>query len=122
MKKILLLIAALFAFTLISNAKVPIDENANNYTEVKAAHILVGSESKAKALRNRIENGESFSEVAKKYSACPSGEYGGNLGYFGRGKMVKEFEDAAFFFFFGVVSDPVQTDFGWHLIKVYDKK
>ena len=63
MKRILLLIVALFAFTLISNAKAPVDENANSYSEVKAAHILVGSESKAKALKNRIDNGESFSEV-----------------------------------------------------------
>ncbi len=122
MKKILLLILSLFAFSLISSAKVEVDPNASQYSEVKAAHILVASESKAKALKNRIENGESFGEVARKYSSCPSGEFGGNLGYFTRGKMVKEFEDAAFSLPVGVVSDPVQTQFGWHLIKVYDKR
>ena len=122
MRKILLLIIALFTFSLICDAKVPVDSNADNYTTVKASHILVNSESRAKALKNRIENGESFAQLAKKYSACPSGEFGGNLGYFERGKMVKEFEDAAFSLPVGVVSDPVQTDFGWHLIKVYDKR
>lgn len=108
--------------TLASQAKVELDPNAQSYTKVNAAHILVSSESKAKALKNRIENGESFSSVAKKYSACPSGEYGGNLGYFERGKMVKEFEDAAFSLPVGEISDPVRTDFGWHLIKVIDKQ
>lgn len=108
--------------TLASQAKVELDPNAQSYTKVNAAHILVSSESKAKALKNRIENGESFASVAKKYSACPSGEYGGNLGYFERGKMVKEFEDAAFSLPVGEISDPVRTDFGWHLIKVIDKQ
>ena len=122
MKKLFALIAALFAFALITDAKAPVDSDAAKYTRVHAAHILVASESKAKALINRIENGESFAQLAKKYSACPSGEFGGNLGYFERGKMVKEFEDAAFSLPVGVVSDPVQTDFGWHLIKVYDKR
>lgn len=122
MKKILLLILFLFTFSLVSSAKIETDLNASEYTQVKAAHILVGSESRAKALKNRIDNGESFSDVAKKYSSCPSGEFGGNLGYFERGKMVKEFEDAAFALPVGVVSNPVQTQFGWHLIKVYDKR
>ena len=122
MKKLFALIATLFALTIITDAKAPVDPNAAKYTKVRAAHILVASESKANALKNRIENGESFASVARKYSSCPSGEYGGNLGYFGRGQMVKEFEDAAFSLPVGVVSDPVQTDFGWHLIKVYDKQ
>lgn len=122
MKKLFALIAALFAFALITDAKVPVDSDAAKYTRVHAAHILVASESKAKALINRIENGESFGSVARKYSSCPSGEFGGDLGYFGRGQMVKEFEEAAFSLPVGVVSDPVQTDFGWHIIKVYDKE
>ena len=122
MKKLFTLIATLFALTIITDAKAPVDPDAAKYTKVRAAHILVASESKAKALKNRIENGESFASVARKYSSCPSGEYGGNLGYFGRGQMVKEFEDASFSLPVGVVSDPVQTDFGWHLIKVYDKQ
>ncbi len=122
MKKIFFVILTLFVFSLISNAKVEVESPISQYTQVKAAHILVSSESRAKALKNRIDNGESFSEVARKYSACPSGEFGGNLGYFERGKMVKEFEDVAFSLPVGVVSDPVQTQFGWHLIKVYDKR
>ena len=67
MRKILLLIIALFTFALICDAKVPVDSNADNYTTVKASHILVNSESRAKALKNRIENGESF---AKKKKFC----------------------------------------------------
>lgn len=122
MKKLFALIAVLFAFALITDAKAPVDSDAAKYTRVHAAHILVASESKAKALINRIENGESFASVARKYSSCPSGEFGGDLGYFGRGQMVKEFEEAAFSLPVGVVSDPVQTDFGWHIIKVYDKE
>lgn len=122
MKKLLFTLFTLMFVTLASQAKVELDPNAQSYTKVNAAHILVSSESKAKALKNRIENGESFSSVAKKYSACPSGEYGGNLGYFERGKMVKEFEDAAFSLPVGEISDPVRTDFGWHLIKVIDKQ
>lgn len=122
MKKLLFTLFTLMFVTLASQAKVELDPNPQSYTKVNAAHILVSSESKAKALKNRIENGESFGSVAKKYSACPSGEYGGNLGYFERGKMVKEFEDAAFSLPVGEISDPVRTDFGWHLIKVIDKQ
>ena len=122
MKKLFALIAALFAFALITDAKAPVDSDAAKYTRVHAAHILVASESKAKALINRIENGEAFGSVARKYASCRSGEFGGDLGYFGRGQMVKEFEEAAFSLPVGVVSDPVQTDFGWHIIKVYDKE
>ena len=122
MKKLLFTLFTLMFVTLASQAKVELDPNAQSYTKVNAAHILVSSESKAKALKNRIENGESFGSVAKKYSACPSGEYGGNLGYFERGKMVKEFEDSAFSLPVGEISDPVRTDFGWHLIKVIDKQ
>ena len=60
--------------------------------------------------------------MAKKYSKCPSGASGGDLGYFGKGEMVPSFEAAAFKLPVGSVSEPVQTQFGWHLIKVYDKE
>ena len=121
-KKLFTLFTFIFLANCLCFASTPLDDDSSHYTQVKAAHILVSSESKAKALKNRIGNGETFAEVARKYSLCPSGEFGGNLGYFERGKMVKEFEDAAFSLPVGVVSDPVHTDFGWHLIKVYDKR
>lgn len=91
-------------------------------TKVKASHILVSSESEAKVLKSEIDEGASFEELAKKYSKCPSGKNGGDLGYFRRGQMVKEFENAAFDTEINKVSDPIKTQFGYHLIKVYDKK
>ena len=63
-----------------------------------------------------------FAYYAKTYSLCPSGQNGGDLGYFGRGQMVQPFEDTAFEMNVGEVSEPVGTEFGWHLIKVTDKK
>ena len=91
-------------------------------TEVRASHILVATEEEANNLRNEIINGKSFADVAAEYSNCPSGANGGDLGYFGRGMMVKPFEDAAFELDVGELSQPVQTQFGWHLIEVTDKK
>lgn len=105
----------------MSEAKQNIDPNANEYTRIRAAHILVDTESQAKGLKNRIEGGEEFSKMAKQFSKCPSGQRGGDLGYFGRGQMVKEFETAAFNLPKGEISEPVETDFGWHIIKVTDK-
>lgn len=91
-------------------------------TSVRASHILVDSKQEADLIKSKIGNGESFEALAKKYSKCPSGQNGGDLGYFERGQMVKSFEDAAFNLPVGKVSDPVKTQFGWHIIKVYDKK
>lgn len=91
-------------------------------TSVKASHILVDSKQEADLLKSKIDNGESFEALAKQYSKCPSGENGGDLGYFERGQMVPAFEDAAFKLPVGKVSEPIKTQFGWHLIKVYDKK
>ena len=68
-----------------------------------------------------MSNELTFEEAAVKYSTCPSKEEGGNLGSFGRGMMVPEFEEAAFNLDLNVVSEPVQTQFGYHLIKVEDK-
>ncbi len=90
--------------------------------EVKASHILVKTEQEAIDLYNKINEGLAFEEAAKYYSLCPSGQEGGDLGYFGRGMMVKPFEDAAFELEVGKVSNPVKTQFGWHLILVTDKK
>ena len=95
---------------------------AQDFTTVSASHILVKNRNEAVQIKKDIENGGSFEEYAQKYSLCPSGQRGGDLGYFGRGQMVKEFEDEAFELPVGEVSEPVLTDFGWHLIKVTDKK
>jgi len=91
-------------------------------TQVHAAHILVGKEDQAKDLLSKINGGESFSELAKKNSDCPSGKRGGDLGWFQRGQMVKEFETAAFEGQKGQVVGPVKTQFGYHLVKIIDKK
>lgn len=95
---------------------------AQEITTVRASHILVKDRVDAVQIKKDIENGGSFEDYAAKYSLCPSGQKGGDLGYFGRGQMVKEFEDEAFELPVGEVSDPVLTQFGWHLIKVTDKK
>jgi len=90
--------------------------------EVRASHILVDSKGKANELVQKIRGGGDFAMLAKKHSSCPSGAKGGDLGYFTRGKMVKQFDDAAFALEKGQVSDPVETQFGFHIIKVTDKR
>ncbi|NLK22898.1 MAG: peptidylprolyl isomerase [Clostridiales bacterium] len=86
---------------------------------VSAKHILVDSEEKAKEIKEEIDTNKiSFEEAAKKYSSCPSKDQGGNLGVFGKGMMVPEFEEAAFNSELNVVSEPVKTQFGYHLIVV----
>ncbi|ODS38044.1 peptidylprolyl isomerase [Candidatus Altiarchaeales archaeon WOR_SM1_SCG] len=90
--------------------------------KVHAAHILVGGEGKAKELSDKINSGGSFAELARAYSECPSKKRGGDLGWFGRGMMVREFENAAFNGEKGTVAGPVKTEFGWHLIRIIDKK
>lgn len=89
---------------------------------VKASHILVDTEEKALIILDEINDGLSFEEAAKEYSNCPSREAGGDLGYFTRGKMVPEFEEASFEMEPGEISIPVKTQFGYHLIKVVDHK
>jgi peptidyl-prolyl cis-trans isomerase C len=90
--------------------------------QVHAAHILVKSEDKAKELLTKVNAGESFGDHAKKYSDCPSGKKGGDLGWFGRGQMVKEFEEAAFKGQKGATVGPVKTQFGWHIIKILEQR
>jgi parvulin-like peptidyl-prolyl isomerase len=85
--------------------------------KVHCAHILVKSESEAKAVLERLKKGEKFSTIAKAFSQCPSGKRGGDLGTFTRGKMVKEFENAAFALQKGETSALVKTKFGYHIIK-----
>lgn len=85
-----------------------------------ASHILVDSEEKATEVKAEIENGLSFEAAATKYSTCPSNQRGGELGQFQRGQMVPEFEEAAFTLPINKLSEPVKTQFGYHLIKVTD--
>lgn len=92
--------------------------------EVKARHILVKTEEEAEAIIKRLDAGESFEAIAKEVSTDPgSGANGGDLGWFGPGQMVPEFEKAAFALEVGAYSkEPVQSQFGWHVIKVEDKR
>jgi len=89
---------------------------------VRASHILVKTEEEAKNIKDEILSGViDFPHAAGKYSFCPSGGDGGDLGRFQKGVMVKPFEDAAFSLELNTVSEPVQTQFGWHLIIVTEK-
>ena len=85
--------------------------------KVHCAHILVKTEKEANIILERLRKGEKFANLAKQVSLCPSGKRGGDLGTFGRGKMVKEFENAAFALQKGQVSSIVKTKFGFHIIK-----
>lgn len=86
--------------------------------KIQAKHILVDKQSLAENIIDQINGGARFEEMAKKYSTCPSRKKGGNLGEFGRGQMVKEFEKAAFALQKGQMTQiPVKTKFGYHIIK-----
>lgn len=89
---------------------------------VSASHILVDNEEKATEILKELENGKSFEDAASEHSSCPSSQNGGSLGEFTKGKMVPEFETAAFDLAVGEVSGVVPTQFGFHIIKVTDKK
>lgn len=90
---------------------------------VRARHILVAEEEKCQEILEAIVSGKTeFEEAAKEYSTCPSGAKGGDLGEFGRGQMVAEFDRAAFEAEIGHVVGPVKTQFGYHLIRVEEKK
>lgn len=83
-----------------------------------ARHILVPTEQQATDLKNEIAAGAAFAEMAREHSKCPSGKSGGDLGEFGPGQMVKEFNDVCFNEAVGVVHGPVKTQFGFHLIEI----
>jgi parvulin-like peptidyl-prolyl isomerase len=85
--------------------------------KIHCAHILVKTETEAKNVKARLDKGEKFAAVAKTASMCPSAKNGGDLGTFTRGKMVKEFEKAAFALEKGQTSGLVKTQFGYHIIK-----
>jgi peptidyl-prolyl cis-trans isomerase C len=90
--------------------------------EVRARHILVESEDEAKAILEQLKGGADFATVAKEKSKDPGAAEGGDLGYFTKDQMVPEFADVAFKMYPGQLSNPVKTQFGWHVIKVEDKR
>lgn len=91
-------------------------------TEVHAAHILVATDAQARDILTQVKAGKSWDELAKKNSTCPSKAKCGDLGWFKKGMMVKEFEQAAFNGKKGEIVGPVKTQFGYHLIKIIDQK
>lgn len=101
------------------------DENPaafNGPENISARHILVDSREQADLIKSRLDASElSFEDAAREYSSCPSKEAGGDLGSFGKGMMVPEFETAAFASEVGAVTEPVLTQFGYHIIQVYEK-
>lgn len=90
--------------------------------EFNASHILVATEDEAKEIKAQLDDGADFAELAKEKSTGPSGPNGGALGWFGKGQMVPEFEQAVIGLEKGQVSDPVQTQFGWHVVILSDKR
>ena len=87
-----------------------------------ARHILVKTEEECHNLKKEIENGVQFGSVAAQHSLCPSGKQGGELGEFGPGQMVKEFDEVVFSAPVGEVQGPVKTQFGFHLVEVTERK
>lgn len=86
--------------------------------KAKARHILVASEDDCRSLKQEIEDGADFAEIAREHSTCPSSDRGGDLGEFGPGMMVREFDEVVFSAPVGEVQGPVRTQFGYHLIEV----
>lgn len=85
--------------------------------KVRASHILVETEQQAQSLMEQVKNGADFADLARQHSRCPSSRAGGDLGQFGRGQMVPEFEQAAFDNPVGALVGPVRTQFGYHLVQ-----
>lgn len=86
--------------------------------KARARHILVSTKEACENLKTQIEGGGDFAELAKTHSTCPSGKRGGDLGEFGPGQMVKEFDSVVFSGELGKVHGPVQTQFGYHLLEI----
>ncbi len=90
--------------------------------KVQARHILVATKELAEEIKQKLDDGAEFAKMAEEYSECPSKKRGGDLGWFGKGAMVRAFEVAAFSAQEGDVVGPLKTEFGWHLIYVYEVK
>lgn len=99
-----------------------IPPGAPSFSEVKASHILVKTREEAERIRKDIISGKKRFEEAAKVSKCPSSKKGGDLGFFAKGDMVPEFDKVAFKLPVGVISEPVKTNFGWHLIRVTEQR
>jgi foldase protein PrsA len=111
----------------MKDVKVTEKEMKKYYDEykpkIKASHILVDDEKTANEIKAKLDKGEDFAKLAKEYSKDPgSAKNGGDLGWFGSGEMVKEFEDAAYALKVGEISKPVKSEYGYHIIKVTDKE
>jgi peptidyl-prolyl cis-trans isomerase C len=91
-------------------------------SKATARHILVNTENECEALKKKIEDGADFADVAKEHSTCPSGRKGGELGSFGPGQMVKEFDEVVFSGELNTVLGPVKTQFGYHLLEVTSRE
>ena len=105
--------------------KAKYDELSKEYVsedEIKASHILVATEDEAYDIKDELDDGGDFATLANKYSLDSKDGSGGDLGYFTRERMIPEFADVAFAAKIGKVTDPVKTQFGWHLILVTDKR
>ncbi len=89
--------------------------------KASARHILVDSQEQCQELKNQIEGGAKFADLARQYSSCPSGQKGGDLGQFGPGMMVKEFDEVVFSADVNTVQGPVKTQFGYHLLEVTER-
>lgn len=90
--------------------------------KASARHILVASEEACKELKQEIDGGADFADIAKEHSTCPSGSRGGDLGEFGPGVMVKEFDDVVFSAAVGEVHGPIKTQFGYHLLEITNRE
>lgn len=95
---------------------------AAEFKKVQASHILVDTEDEAKEIKAKLDKGEDFATLAKEFSTCPSSAEGGDLGFFSANQMIAEFSNAAFAMSVGEISNPVKSDFGYHIIKVTDVK
>ena len=91
-------------------------------TTASARHILVETEDECNALKERISGGEDFADIAKEHSSCGSKEEGGDLGQFGPGMMVKEFDEVVFSAAVNSLQGPVKTQFGYHLLEVTSRE
>ncbi len=89
--------------------------------KVRARHILVADEDACNQLKQQIADGADFADLAREHSTCSSGKKGGDLGEFGPGKMVREFDDVAFNAEIGTVQGPVKTQLGYHLLEVLER-